>query len=72
MARKDEVKIVHPRTAMRAIEGFHGDANYLLTMTRNAHSFLIDDSLDAEKVRKAIAPQLKEAIDRMAKWYDAD
>lgn len=72
MARKEELKIVHPRTAMRAIDGFHTDANYLLTMARNAHSFLVDDSLDAEKVRKAISPQLQEAIDRVAKWYNAD
>lgn len=72
MAKKNEVKIVHPRIAIRALDGFNTDANYLLAVSRNAYKFLINDSLDAENVRKAIAPSLKEAIDRLAKWHDAD
>lgn len=72
MARKEQVEVIHPRKAIAAIEGFHSDANYLLTMARNLHSFMTDDNLDKAKVCAVGAVQLKEAIDRVGRWYDAD
>ena len=72
MARKEEIQIVHPRVALRALTGFIDDVGVLMATARNAHSFLTDDGLDAEKVRHALSPTIKEAIDRVAKWYDTE
>jgi hypothetical protein len=72
MARKEEIPIIHPRKVRMALEGFNNDVMYLLTIARSAHSFMTDETLDAEKVRHAITPQMKEGIDRVAKWYNAE
>lgn len=72
MAKKDEVKPVHPRTIHKALGAYLDDVNYLTSVVRNAHRFLTDDGLNADDVRKAVAPQIEEAIERMNKWSDAD
>lgn len=72
MARKDEIKLVHPRTAVRALSGYAVDVGVLLAAAQNAYGFLRDETLDADKVRKAVAPMIKAAIDRVARWYEAD
>jgi hypothetical protein len=72
MARKEEARIIHPRQIQMSLDAFHADTRYLMGIARHVQSCVTDDSLDAERVRKAVAPQLQEAIDRMAKWYDAD
>lgn len=71
MSKKEEVPIIHPRQIRLALEGFNNDVMMLLTAARNAVSFLSDDSLDPEKTRKAVSPSLKEAAERVAKWYGA-
>ena len=72
MARQKEIALIRPRRAIDALGGFNDDVNFLLAAARNAHSFLLDDSLDPDKTRKAVAPILSEGIERVRKWYEAD
>ena len=67
MARK-HTQIINPRTAVAALNEYLGDVFYMKSVMDNAYRFLTDESLDAEKVRKALAPQLKDANERMSKW----
>lgn len=71
MGKKKEIEIVHPRAAHDAIGGFIIDCWALLNAASEAHKFMTDDSLDAEKVREVMAPRLKEAIEAMQKWREA-
>ncbi len=72
MARKEETKIVHPRQALAALTAYNNDVGTLMAAVRNAISFLSDDTLDQAKVGKAIVPTLKDASDKVSRWYDAE
>lgn len=61
MAKKDEMKPVHPRTIHKAMGAYLDDVNFLMSSVRNACRFLGDETVDAERARKVIGEQLKEA-----------
>lgn len=66
------IQPIHPRTAVKALSEYLSDVFFMKSVMDNAYRFLTDEELDAKKVIKALAPQLKDAIDRMKKWADAN
>lgn len=72
MARKEKSTPIHPRTLVSTLSEYLGDVNYMQSIMDNAHRFLTDPEIDKEKVAAVVAEQIKEAIDRMQKWRDAD
>ena len=71
MAKKREPTIIHPAILVESIAAYRDDANQLLATSRHALTFMEDNSLDPKKVCEAVAPMLKEAVERMARWNDA-
>jgi hypothetical protein len=70
MARKQEIEVVRPRKAIAALEGFNNDVVVLLAATKNAHSFMLDKTLDPARVCSALAETLGGPIAAVQRWYE--
>lgn len=69
MARKKEPTLVHPLTAIEALNGYHSDVSILLTAVQSALSLITDKDIDARKACNAVAPSLEESMERVRRWY---
>lgn len=61
-----------PPAHAKTLSEYLGDVNYMQSVMDNAHRFLTDPDIDKVKAAEVVAEQIKEAIDRMQKWRDAD
>ena len=73
MARKkDEPARIHPRTVVKTLNAYLDDVNFMQSVMDNAHEFLTNPAIDPAKSAPIVAEQIKEAIDRMQQWRDAE
>lgn len=73
MARKkDSITPIHPRTLCNTLNEYLGDVNFMQAVMDNAHRFMTDKEIDPVKLVPVVAEQIKEAIDRMQRWRDAE
>lgn len=64
-----QVEIVHPLTAMEALQGFYRDATLLMMAAHNAADMLTGP-LPKDAVAKAVAPELEKAVAGIRKWIE--
>ena len=70
MAKKKQVKVIHPLTALDALAQFNSDVSVLLSASQNAISFLTMEGVDPAKAAKAVVPELQRALDEVRRHYE--
>jgi hypothetical protein len=69
MAKKTET-IIHPLSAIDALQGYHQDVSLLMAAAQSALLFMSDRDLDGRKVCDSVGPELRRALDRARRWYE--
>lgn len=69
MPKKGE-NLIHPLSAMKALDGFYRDVTALVMVAHNAADMLASDTLSKSAVAKTVAPQLAKAVADVRTWME--